>query len=67
MFKETIFAGLVLFFVSACVTGADIKFVQDTNKIDILIGGNLFTTYRYGYRSGLFRTRSPPPSPPTTT
>jgi predicted nucleic acid-binding Zn-ribbon protein len=48
MFKETIFAGLVLFFVSACVTGADIKFVQDTNKIDILIGGNLFTTYRYG-------------------
>jgi predicted nucleic acid-binding Zn-ribbon protein len=39
---------LVLFFVSACVTGADIKFVQDTNKIDILIGGNLFTTYRYG-------------------
>ncbi|MGA2323044.1 MAG: PmoA family protein [Sedimentisphaerales bacterium] len=48
MFKETIFAGLVLFFVSACVTGADIKFVQDANKIDILIGGNLFTTYRYG-------------------
>jgi hypothetical protein len=48
MFKETIFAGLILFFVSACVTGADIKFVQDTNKIDILIGGNLFTTYRYG-------------------
>jgi hypothetical protein len=29
-------------------TGADIKFVQDTNKIDILIGGNLFTTYQYG-------------------
>jgi hypothetical protein len=48
MFKETIFAGMILFFVSACVTGADIKFVQDTNKIDILIGGNLLTTYRYG-------------------
>jgi hypothetical protein len=48
MFKETIFAGSILFFVSACVTGADIKFVQDINKIDILIGGNLFTTYRYG-------------------
>jgi hypothetical protein len=39
---------MILFFVSACVTGADIKFVQDTNKINILIGGNLFTTYRYG-------------------
>jgi hypothetical protein len=48
MFKKTILAGMILFFVSACVTGADIKFVQDTNKIDILIGGNLFTTYRYG-------------------
>jgi hypothetical protein len=31
-----------------CAMGVDIKFVQDTNKIDILIGGNLFTTYRYG-------------------
>jgi len=29
----------------------NVRFVQDTNKIDILIGGNLFTTYRYG--SGL--------------
>ena len=48
MFKKTILAGLILFFVSACAAGADIKFVQDTNKIDILIGGNLFTTYRYG-------------------
>jgi hypothetical protein len=44
------------FFLSAaaCIilpsfaSGADIKFVQDTNKIDVLIGGNLFTTYRYG-------------------
>jgi len=26
----------------------NVRFVQDTNKIDILIGGNLFTTYRYG-------------------
>ena len=25
-----------------------VRFVQDTNKIDILIGGNLLTTYRYG-------------------
>ncbi|MGB7581683.1 MAG: PmoA family protein [Sedimentisphaerales bacterium] len=48
MSKMTILAGLILFFVSACAAGADIKFVQDTNKIDILIGGNLFTTYRYG-------------------
>jgi hypothetical protein len=48
MFKKTISAGLILFFVSACAAGADVKFVQDTNKIDILIGGNLFTTYRYG-------------------
>ena len=30
------------------MAGTDIKFVQDTNKIDILIGGNLITTYRYG-------------------
>ncbi len=48
MSKKIIWAGLILFFVSACAGGADIKFVQDTNKIDILIGGNLFTTYRYG-------------------
>ena len=48
MFKKTILAGLILFFVSACAAGADVTFVQDTNKIDILIGGNLFTTYRYG-------------------
>lgn len=26
----------------------NVRFVQDTNKIDILIGGNLFTTYQYG-------------------
>jgi len=25
-----------------------VKFVQDANKIDILIGGKLFTTYQYG-------------------
>ncbi len=25
-----------------------VQFVQDTNKIDILIGGKLFTSYRYG-------------------
>ena len=48
MFKKTILIGLIPLFVSACAAGADIKFVQDTNKIDILIGGNLFTTYRYG-------------------
>jgi hypothetical protein len=48
MFKKTILAGTILFFVSACTAGTDVKFVQDTNKIDILIGGNLFTTYRYG-------------------
>lgn len=48
MVKKTILAGTILFLVSAFAAGADIKFVQDTNKIDILIGGNLFTTYRYG-------------------
>ena len=48
MFKKTILAGTILFFVSACAAGTDVKFVQDTNKIDILIGGNLLTTYRYG-------------------
>jgi len=48
MFKKVVLAGLIPLFVSACAAGADIKFVQDTNKIDILIGGNLFTTYRYG-------------------
>jgi len=48
MFKKTILAGFILFFVSTCATGADIKFVQDTNKIDILIGGKQFTSYRYG-------------------
>ena len=48
MFKTTILTGSILFFVSACAGGADIKFVQDTNKIDILVGGKLFTTYQYG-------------------
>lgn len=48
MFRKTILAGFILFFVSACTMGADIKFVQDANKIDILIGGKQFTTYRYG-------------------
>lgn len=48
MFKKTILAGLIPFFVSVCAAGANIKFVQDTNKIDIFIGDNLFTTYRYG-------------------
>jgi hypothetical protein len=48
MFLKTSLTGLILFFVSACSMGADVKFVQDTNKIDILIDGNLFTTYRYG-------------------
>jgi hypothetical protein len=48
MLKNMILAGTIMLFVSAWATGADIKFVQDTNKIDILIGGNLFTTYRYG-------------------
>jgi hypothetical protein len=48
MLKNMILAGTIMFIVSACAGGADVKFVQDTNKIDILIGGNLFTTYRYG-------------------
>jgi hypothetical protein len=48
MFKKAILAGTILFLTSACAAGADIKFVQDTNKIDILIGGQQFTTYRYG-------------------
>ena len=30
------------------MAGENVRFVQDTNKIDILVGGNLFTTYRYG-------------------
>lgn len=39
---------MILFLTGTCMAGTDIKFVQDTNKIDILIGGNLFTTYQYG-------------------
>lgn len=39
---------MILFLTATCMAGTDIKFVQDTNKIDVLIGGNLFTTYRYG-------------------
>jgi hypothetical protein len=48
MLKKTILSGMILFFMAACVAGADIKFVQDNNKIDVLIGGKQFTTYRYG-------------------
>ncbi len=39
---------MILFLTATCMAGTDIKFVSDTNKIDILIDGNLFTTYRYG-------------------
>jgi len=48
MFKKIILSYLIMFSIAYCAAGADIKFVQDTNKIDVLIGGNLFTTYRYG-------------------
>ena len=48
MLKKTILAGTILFFASVCMAGENVRFVQDTNKIDILVGGNLFTTYRYG-------------------
>jgi hypothetical protein len=48
MLKELITSATILFLTGTCMAGTDIKFVQDTNKIDILIGGNLFTTYRYG-------------------
>ncbi|MGA2678366.1 MAG: PmoA family protein [Sedimentisphaerales bacterium] len=51
MLKKTILAVTTLFFASVCMANENVRFVQDTNKIDILIGGNLFTTYRYG--SGL--------------
>lgn len=46
--KRTILAATVLFFSSVCTADENIRFVQDTNKIDILIRGKLFTTYRYG-------------------
>ena len=48
MLKKTILAGTILFLASVCMAGENVRFVQDTNKIDILVGGNLFTTYRYG-------------------
>lgn len=46
--KKTILAVTILFFASVCMANENVRFVQDTNKIDILIGGNLFTTYQYG-------------------
>ena len=48
MLKKIILSCVIVFSMAYCAMGVDIKFVQDTNKIDILIGGNLFTTYRYG-------------------
>ena len=48
MLKKMILAVTTLFLASTCMANDNVRFVQDTNKIDILIGGNLFTTYRYG-------------------
>jgi hypothetical protein len=48
MHKKIVLAGMILFLTATCMAGTDIKFVLDTNKIDILIGGNLFTSYQYG-------------------
>jgi len=48
MLKKMILSGVILLLTAAYAAGADIKFEQDTNKIDVLIGGKQFTTYRYG-------------------
>jgi hypothetical protein len=48
MNRKMVFIGTILFWTVTCMASTDIKFVQDTNKIDILIGGKLFTAYQYG-------------------
>ncbi len=48
MLRKIILSCVIVFSTAHCATGADIKFVQDSNKIDIIIGDKLFTTYRYG-------------------
>lgn len=48
MNRKMVFIGTILFWTVTCMADTGIKFVQDTNKINIFIGGNLFTTYRYG-------------------
>ena len=51
-FTAVFFLTATAFITSSSFAAAEdkqlVKFVQDTNKIDILIGGKLFTTYQYG-------------------
>jgi hypothetical protein len=48
MDRKLIFIGVILFLTATCMAGTDIKFVQDANKIDVISGDKLLTTYRYG-------------------
>jgi hypothetical protein len=43
-----LFTAVILLLTATCMAGTDVKLVQDANKINILVGGNLFTTYQYG-------------------
>ena len=48
MHRRAVFTVVILLLTTSCMADTDVKFVQDANKIDILVGGNLFTSYRYG-------------------